>query len=170
MDRHHIDRGTSRIAMDALGLPVITTAAKGARTLMAYDNLQRPTKIWARDAAADDTTLRQIMTYGDTAGLTDPELLNLRGQLYIHKDEAGQLTYTDYDFKGNLLNPPSLRCGRAGFYRQVITDNALTAYQKYVVNCDNFLSSHLSNTQNTTTNEYDALKRIRKAYYPENLN
>jgi len=105
---NHIDRGTSRNAMDALGLPVITTDAKGARTLMSYDALQRPTRIYARDVTGEATTLRQIMIYGDAAGLTDPQNQNLKGQLYTHNDEAGKLTYTAYDFKGNLLN----------FYRQ----------------------------------------------------
>ena len=52
----------------------------------------------------------------------------------------------------------------------MIGDNALTAYQKYVVNWSNFNPAHLSSTQHTTTSEYDALNRIRKALYPEARN
>ena len=96
-------------------------------------------------------------SYGDSDGLTNPQLKNLKGQLYVHNDEAGKLVYTDYDFKGNLLN----------HYRQLINDNGIVAYQKYVVNWDNFPSSDLSSTQNTITKEYDALNRVRKALYPK---
>lgn len=114
---------------------------KGHRTLTSYDALQRPTHMRARDTEAEATTLRQILRYGDSDGLTNPELKNLKGQLYVHNDEAGRLVYTDYDFKGNLLN----------HYRQLINDNGIVTYQKYVVNWDTFPPSHLSTTQNTIT-------------------
>ncbi|NEN25844.1 RHS repeat-associated core domain-containing protein [Cryomorpha ignava] len=52
------------------------------------------------------------------------------------------------------------------FYRQIITDDALTAYQKYVVDWDTFNPSHLDSNKNNVTQEYDALNRIRKATYP----
>lgn len=47
----HMDRGTSRVVMDALGLPVITSDAKGSVVLYSYDTLQRPAKIRARNKA-----------------------------------------------------------------------------------------------------------------------
>jgi hypothetical protein len=37
--------------MDALGLPVITSDAKGSVVLYSYDTLQRPAKIRARNKA-----------------------------------------------------------------------------------------------------------------------
>src|SRR5690606_17872477 len=118
--------------------------------------LLRLMTVRVRDSGSEGITLRQILRYGDSDGLTNPQNKNLNGKLYVHNDEAGKLVYTDYDFKGNLLN----------HYRQIINDDALTAYQKYVVNWDAFNPTHLSSTQNTITQEYDALNRIRKAFYP----
>ena len=174
----HIDRGEQTLQVDALNLPYVTNDAKGARSLFAYDNLHRPIFVWARDDNGKPVTKRQIMRYGDSDGFPNPENYNLKGKLFVHNDEAGKLTYEDYDFKGNNLL----------FYRQVITDDALTAYQKYVVDWDTFNPSHLSSTQNAITQvrsvvgfceaktlqmsiplfsgEYDALNRIRKATYP----
>lgn len=123
----HIDRGTQRVVMDAIGLPVIASDAKGSEVLSSYDNLQRPTKIRAKDTAAEPFTSRQIMRYGDNSGLTNPENENLKGKLYEHFDEAGKLNYPEYDFKGNGLE----------YSRQVIEDAAVTVNQKYVVDWDN---------------------------------
>ncbi len=153
----HIDRGAQNITVDAMGLPTISNDAKGARTLNSYDALNRPVKMYARDSGTEPITLRQVMQYGDSAGLTNPENLNLKGKLYIHNDEAGKLTYTAYDFKGNLLD----------FYRQVINDTPIPAYAKYVVDWNSFNPSHLSSTKNTITQYYDGLNRIRKAEYPQ---
>ena len=152
----HIDRGEQTLLVDALNLPFVTNDAKGAQSLFAYDNLQRPTFAWARDSGSGAITKRQIMRYGDSDGLPNPEVQNLNGKLYVHNDEAGKLVYEGYDFKGNNLQ----------FYRQIINDDAITAYQKYVVNWDSFNPAHLSNTKNTITQEYDAMNRIRKAFYP----
>jgi RHS repeat-associated protein len=156
----HIDRGTSISCVDAMNLPVYARDARLAESLSAFDTLQRPIKIWAKDSGPDSYTLRQIMEYGDSAGLVDPQLLNLKGKLYTHNDEAGKLTYEDYDFKGNNLN----------FFRQVIEDDAITSYQKYVVDWNNFPVGGLSTIENRTTQDFDALNRIREARYPEDVN
>src|SRR5690606_35748563 len=109
-----------------------------------------------RDKGSEAVTKRQIMRYGDSDSLPNPEIQNLKGKLYVHNDEAGRLVYEEYDFKGNNLE----------FYRQIINDDAITSYQKYVVDWDTFNPAHLSNTKNTISQEYDALNRIRKATYP----
>lgn len=41
----HIDRGEQTLLTDVLNLPFVTNDAKGARSLFAYDNLQRPTGV-----------------------------------------------------------------------------------------------------------------------------
>ncbi|NEN25919.1 hypothetical protein G3O08_20720, partial [Cryomorpha ignava] len=91
----HIDRGEQTLLVDALNLPFITNDAKGARSLFAYDNLQRPIFVWARDNSAKAVTKRQIMRYGDSDGFPNPENYNLKGKLFVHNDEAGKLTYED---------------------------------------------------------------------------
>lgn len=153
----HMDRGAQTLVADAMNLPVITEDAKGARTLTAYDDLQRPTSVWARDSDSEGDTLRRILSYGDASGLSNPQNENLKGKLYEHFDEAGKLEYPQYDFKGNNLENS----------RRIIADNAVSAYQKFVVDWEN--APTLDSANYVVTQEYDALNRIRKAYYPKDL-
>jgi hypothetical protein len=87
--------------------------------LRSYDQLQRPTHLWARDAPGDAGTLRERLIYGDQPdiGLTEATALarNLKGKLYQHYDEAGLLQIEHYDFKGNIAKK----------LRQVIQDSEL---------------------------------------------
>ena len=110
------------LAVDAQGKPLYSTDAKGAEVYTAYDALNRPTDIWARDAAAEAVTLRQHMVYGDAAH-PDPLPGNHLGKLWKHYDEAGLATITAYDFKGNPLEK----------VRQVVADTELTGQEKYVI-------------------------------------
>ena len=55
------------------------------------------------------------------------------------------------------------------YFRQVINDDALTPYQKYIVDWDNFNPNHLSGNKNRISQSFDALNRIRKAQYPQDL-
>ena len=96
------------------------------------------------------------MLYGDSAGLTDPHLLNLKGQLVAHYDEAGKAAITGYDFKGNPLEK----------VRQVIADTELTATEKYVVDWDG-LAVPLDAKEYVTGLLYDGLNRVRKSILPE---
>jgi hypothetical protein len=66
--------------------------------------------------------LRERIIYGDDSNgsvLTQPQAIaaNLLGKPYKHYDEAGLLTYTAYDFKGNILDST----------RSVIAESALLA-------------------------------------------
>jgi RHS repeat-associated protein len=154
----HLDSGEKTLVVDAQGKPLYSSDAKGAAVYTAYDDLQRPTIIWAKDAAAEDVTLRQHMVYGDSAGLTDPELLNLNGQLVTHYDEAGKATITAYDFKGNPLEK----------VRQVIADTELTGTEKYAVDWDG-LAVPLDAKEYVTGLLYDGLNRVRKSILPEDV-
>ena len=44
----------------------------------------------------------KVYVYGESQ--TNPETHNLRGQLFQVKDGAGQVTFAEYDFKGNPLS------------------------------------------------------------------
>ncbi len=101
----------------AAGTVLENRDSKGALVLHAYDQANRPVGMWACDKPGEDTTLRQRLEYGDSAGLTDPSAKNLNGQLYRHFDEAGMLLLEEYDFKGNLLKKN----------RKVLKDTLLTA-------------------------------------------
>ena len=161
-----IDSGISTVFSDAMGRIVQTTDAKGALVLSAYDAGSRPTYLWAKDITGENVTLRQVMQYGDEAGLTDPQDHNLKGQLYKHYDEAGLLENPDYDFKGNLLTSK----------RQCIADSELLSVfagppvdwqvSCYRVDWTGF-PSILDVKIFETNSEYDALNRLTQVTYPE---
>jgi hypothetical protein len=106
-----IDAGLRRMVLNVLGNETERRDSKGALTLQAYDRLQRPSRLWARDDAGSPVTLRQRMEYGD-AGIPDQaaseraamRTRNLLGQLHRHHDEARLTTVTAVDFKGNVLD------------------------------------------------------------------
>jgi RHS repeat-associated protein len=159
----HIDKGERTVLFDALGKPIESHDAKGARGLSAYDVLQRPTHNWANDKTGDATTLRIFLEYGDSAGLSNPENENLKGQLYKNYDEAGLIEIPLYDFKGNVLTKN----------RQVVSSATLKTeldnYNTFVVDWTGF--PNILDTFVFETNfEYDALNRITKLTLPENVN
>jgi YD repeat-containing protein len=105
-----IDAGRRDFVLDALGHPIESRDSKGALTLAAFDVLHRPSRVWARDDQAGLVTLRQRIDYGDTG---DPQqhgderaaarALNLLGRPVCSYHEAGLVTTTAVDFKGNVL-------------------------------------------------------------------
>ena len=165
---YHLDSGVKTVVIDALNLPMITQDAKGAGSLFSYDHLLRPVFIRSRDGNSQPITLRQVLRYGDSSSLTNPEDKNLNGQLYQHFDEAGKLTYTDYDFSGNLLSKK----------RNVIDDAALKSifinppsnWKVAPFTVDWSLGTSILDPQVFQTDmEYDALGRVRKMLYPKNV-
>lgn len=153
----HLDSGVKTLVVDAQGKPLYSEDAKEARVYTGYDVLNRPTDIWARDAAAEAVTLRQHMVYGDAAH-PDPLPGNHLGKLWKHYDEAGLATITTYDFKGNPLEK----------VRQVVADTELTGQEKYVVDWTG-LAVPLETKEYVTSLLYDGLNRVRKSIYPEDV-
>ena len=102
-----IDAGIRRTILNAAGSIVERRDSKSAVVLNAYDVLNRPTHLWARDIETEVVNLRERLIYGDDPDLvlSDQEITvgNLLGKLYRHHDEAGLLSFSAYDFKGNLL-------------------------------------------------------------------
>ena len=152
---------------------------------MPYDDLNRPTRLWARDDENSDVTLRQVMEYGD-GGIPDqlePDRtaareLNRLGQLVRHYDEAGRLDFEEFDFKGNLLLKT----------RRVIADTPLQAVfdaaadNNWQVDAfrvswpttaspipDNLVEALLNPTEYVTSMAYDALNRMKAMQYPEDV-
>ena len=180
-----IDAGIKRTVLDALGNPVEQRDSKGAISLQAYDRLNRPVRLWAKDDSNGSVTLREVLEYGDGGDPNQPEternanrLLNRLGQLVRHYDEAGRLTFDAFDFKGNLLTKR----------RQVIADAPIRAvFEAAAVNNwqveafrlnwqpsgGNSLESHaetlLNTTEYVTSMTYDGLNRVKLMLYPEDV-
>lgn len=106
-----IDSGISYTLTDVAGQPLLHVDAAENVFHMEYDILRRVTQKWCGEL------LQEEIFYGDTPGLeTNPEDLNMRGQVHHHCDGAGETRFPlGYDFKGNpkktvlkLLADPTL--------------------------------------------------------------
>jgi RHS repeat-associated protein len=176
-----IDAGLLRAVVDVMGRPIEGRDSKGVLTLHAYDVLDRPVRLWARDGSNQPLTLRERLVYGDAtdSGLTPAQAVtaNLLGKPYQHYDEAGLVTVESYDFKGNALEK----------VRQVISDAAVLAVfnapppdwrvQPFRVDwhppAGSTLSVHagslLDATAYRTSLTYDALNRVKTMRYPQDV-
>lgn len=176
-----IDAGIRRTVLDAAGNTVEQRDGKGALRLHAYDALNRPLRLWARDNANESVTWREVLIYGDAAdaGLTHDQAAasNLLGKLYEHYDEAGLATLELYDFKGNVLEKT----------RQVIGDSVILSVfsppppnwqvQAYRVDWQPpsgtpltvYASTLLDATAYRTSSTFDALNRIKTLTYPQGV-
>lgn len=184
-----IDAGVRHMVLDVMGNPVEqwdrkgAMDRKGALTLHAYDLLNRPTHLWARDGAGQVMSLRERLIYGDSSesGMTraQAQANNLLGKPYRHYDEAGLVTLAACDFKGNVL----------GKVQQVIRDEQILGVfdnapannwqvDAYRVNWQPATGVTLDAHANVlleakayiTSMEYDALNRIKVMRYPQDVN
>ncbi len=173
-----LDHGTMCYAHDASGRLIETRDAKGAMRLVAYDLMDRPVRVWARDHAEGAVALRERIEYGDASSRDQPaaereaaRVVNSLGKPRRHFDEAGLLTIHAYDFKGNVLEksrrPLSLQTmldamaqgnGRSVSIDWTTGDNA---------NPETLAGQFLSSKSYTTTVTYDALNRSRQTTLPE---
>jgi RHS repeat-associated protein len=176
-----IDAGLWRTVLDAADNEIERRDSKSALILQAYDVLNRPIRLWARDGASEPFTLREHLVYGDgpDAEMTfvQAATANLLGKLYKHYDEAGLLTFEDYDFKGSVLEKA----------RQVISDAAILAvfyppppnWQAQAFRVDwqpaggmtleNHASRLLDPAVYRTSATYDALNRVKTMHYPQGV-
>jgi RHS repeat-associated protein len=172
-----IDAGRRDSVPDALGHAVEARDAKGALTLGAFDRLHRPTRLWARDSVDRPVTLRQRMAYGDGSDPDQPaadreaaRASNLLGRPVSHHDEAGLVTVSEVDFKGNVLETA----------RRVIADAPLLAtYERaasqswqvdaFQVDWDQPEAVLLEAAEYRTSTAYDALGRITLQVLPTDV-
>jgi RHS repeat-associated protein len=180
-----LDAGVRRIVLDPVDAEVERRDSKGALILQAYDRLQRPCRVWARDEAGSPMTLRQRLEYGDggTSAQNGSERQtmrnrNLLGQLTRHHDEAGVTTVSMVDFKGNVLDKT----------RRVIADAPILAvFQQapanswrvtpFQVDWDTRPQQTLADRERelleasayVTTGSFDALSRVKRMQFPEDV-
>jgi RHS repeat-associated protein len=173
-----IDAGLRRTVLDAMGNAIEGRDSKGALVLHAYDVLNRPIRLWARDDSNSAVTLRERLEYGDGSDKNQPvnerndnRAANRLGKLYRHYDEAGVLTFATYDFKGNVLEKA----------RQVISDAAILKvfeqgasrnWQVPAFRVDwqaSNANTLLDITEYRTTISYDGLNRIKMLRYPQDV-
>ena len=180
-----IDAGVRRTVLNVLGNETERRDSKWALSLQAYDLLQRPGRLWAQDDSGSPITLRQRMEYGDAANpdQAEPEReamrdRNLLGQLHRHHDEAGLTTVAAVDFKGNVLDKS----------RRVIADAPILAvFEQAPANAwqvtpfqvdwepgpQQTLGDRegelLEGTAYQTTSSVDALNRIKRLQFPEDV-
>ena len=174
-----IDAGLSRTVLDVMGNELERRDSKGALMLQVYDTLNRPTHFWGRDAQAAPLGLRQRLIYGDKTERETARANNLLGQLFRHYDEAGQITFTGFDFKGNLLGKVRRVIGDEVF-QQTFTQAALNNWQveAFRVNWTSAdtlaaleaLGNTLLAPQVYVSNmTYDALNRMVRMQYPQDV-
>ncbi|MBA4719054.1 MAG: hypothetical protein HRO68_08160 [Nitrosopumilus sp.] len=110
------DKGTNFRIFDAVENIIEIRDERNALTLIKFDTLNRPIKIWARNNQKQKITLREMKIYGDnfeSSGISEKQAkqLNMINHIYKHYDEAGlvvfQAEYIDkkpYDFKENIVD------------------------------------------------------------------
>lgn len=156
-----IDAGIRTTIYNALGNPIERRDKRGGLILQAYDDLSRPTKKWARDNESGSLTLREKMIYGESLGQTAATADNKLGKLHQHHDEAGILTVNAYDFKGNMLEKQ----------RETVADTpilaALVRNTPFTVDWEH--PPTLETPAFVTTVSYDALNRVKKMNYPQDV-
>jgi hypothetical protein len=79
-----IDAGTRRVVLDAAGNELERRDGKGALVLRAFDVLNRPLSLWARDNAGESVTLRERVVYGDALDPASARAANLLGRPHEH--------------------------------------------------------------------------------------
>lgn len=169
-----LDDGRKWMVYDAAGNTLEARDDKGALRLQAHDELNRPKKLWARDAASEsDITLRERLFYGDDDSLVRAEeaRLNRLGRLKQHDDEAGRVSIHAYDFKGNVSDSR----------RQVLNDEfLLRAYRAELTKPDpqwnlevpridwnDALAETNLGPAYVARSTFDALNRVKWSDYPK---
>jgi RHS repeat-associated protein len=171
----HIDSGEKWILFDCTGKPIELTDAKESVVLNAYDVLNRPVQVWARDNNSEPFTVRHYNIYGDDQanGPASPLADNYMGKLYKQYDESGLTTILGYDFKGNVLAKE----------KQVIKDSILLTEINNGSNNNWNIEPYRTNWTDTpwdeestllegsyrTDMQYDALDRTTEIEYPEDV-
>jgi RHS repeat-associated protein len=172
-----IDAGIRQTVLDAIGNAIEGRDSKGSLVLHAYDLLNRPIRLWARDDGNSAMTLRERLEYGDGSDPNQPAVdrdanraMNRLGKLRRHYDEAGRVTVERYDFKGNVLEKMRQVIGDAGILNVFDPPRAKGPVRAYRVDWrGGDPSALLDPTEYRTSTSYDGLSRIKSLRYPQDV-
>ncbi len=100
MQQISVDSGTNYMLAGVDGQPLYAWDADNREFHFEYDELRRPTIKEVTYSATTYQIEETIYGEGISIGLDSDTDLNLRGQVYCHRDNAGESFVTLYDFKG----------------------------------------------------------------------
>jgi RHS repeat-associated protein len=167
-----MEAGERWMLADVTGKPIRAWDSRGHIFRTEYDALRRPLRSYVTGTGPEDSggeLLTERLVYGEQH--PEAEGLNLRGESYLHLDQAGALATEAYDFKGNPLS--STR--RIAKEYKLATDwNAVDAALPADAT-DKFdrrkleaaLARLLAKDTFTITNTYDALNRPISVVAPD---
>jgi RHS repeat-associated protein len=173
-----IDAGVRRIVLDVIGKEIERRDSKGSLILQEYDDLSRPTRMWARDERNAAVTLRQVIEYGDggnsnqdAAERESQRQANRLGLAHRHYDEAGRTTINGYDFKGNTLDKTREVISDAELMTVFAASNPSAGYQidwspRAGQGLEERAAALLDSRAYQTSYSFDALNRVKTLVYP----
>lgn len=106
VSQKNMDAGKRWFVNDIGGHPILSYDDRDFIFNFSYDELRRPVAFFVTESMVKKTFSR--LEYGE--GVTDDKKNNLRGKVYKQFDQAGLVTYSAYDFKGNLLSSSRKLC------------------------------------------------------------
>jgi RHS repeat-associated protein len=164
-----MEADTRRILNDVAGKPIRSWDDRGHSFRTEYDPLRRPLRAFVTGADSTNPTqelLTERLVYGEQHA--QAELLNLRGKLYLHLDQAGSAATDASDFKGNPLRA-TRRLTNGTQYREAVDWRAVDADHVALptdasapldpIALDAALAPRLESDAYTGRTTYDALNR-----------
>jgi RHS repeat-associated protein len=97
-----IDAGETWTLLDGLDRPIHQWDGRGVHQRHQFDVLDRPISVWVDGALWLGQMVEQF-TYGEDPSVSQAALRNARGELVMHRDQAGVLTIQQYGPEGNVL-------------------------------------------------------------------
>lgn len=165
-----MEAGQRWMLNDAAGKPILSWDSRGHAFRVEYDALRRPVHSFVKGAdpeKLDQELLTECLVYGERH--PKKEIVNVRGKLYVHFDQAGILANEEFDFKGNRRRS-SRRLAKE--YRKAVDWKIVLESLPVVVDLEAptvraSLVSHLETESFSSRNDYDALNRLLSATAPD---
>ena len=155
-----MDAGRRWNLSNIIGNPIYAWNDRDFQTRMVYDSLQRNTQTWISEKNAPEKMV-YLMVYGEQ--YADTEESNSFGQIRDLYDQAGVMSITQYDFKGN----PLLKFNRVcqDYKNTIDYQNAATLQDGGLIL--SLLSDIMEDMLFENVIVYDALNRPTKTYAPD---